>query len=295
MNFHILTLFPEMVENGLKTSIIGRAVAGGLLSIEAVNIRDFAFNKHQSVDDYPYGGGAGMLMQAEPVYLAYKDIEERIQKRIQNAKMQNAETEEQDAEVKVQNAGIQDAETVSPDKKLRVVYLSPQGKTFDQKMAEELAEEEDLVLLCGHYEGIDERVLEEIVTDYVSIGDYVSQEGNFRAMGHGRYDLKACAGRTGTMTSRQSLNHFRIICWNILSIPDRKSGTGKKFRPVLLSGHHANIEKWRREQSILRTYREKTDLLEKSSLTWKEKKWLEETVKEKTVHEEPEDVTECTN
>lgn len=112
MNFHILTLFPEMVENGLKTSIIGRAVAGGLLSIEAVNIRDFAFNKHQSVDDYPYGGGAGMLMQAEPVYLAYKDIEERIQKRIQNAKMQNAETEEQDAEVKVQNAGIQDAETV---------------------------------------------------------------------------------------------------------------------------------------------------------------------------------------
>ena len=102
MNFHILTLFPEMVENGLKTSIIGRAVAGGLLSIEAVNIRDFAFNKHQSVDDYPYGGGAGMLMQAEPVYLAYKDIEERIQKRIQNAKMQNAETEEQDAEVKVQ-------------------------------------------------------------------------------------------------------------------------------------------------------------------------------------------------
>ena len=92
MNFHILTLFPEMVENGLKTSIIGRAVAGGLLSIEAVNIRDFAFNKHQSVDDYPYGGGAGMLMQAEPVYLAYKDIEERIQKRIQNAKMQNAET-----------------------------------------------------------------------------------------------------------------------------------------------------------------------------------------------------------
>ena len=147
MNFHILTLFPEMVENGLKTSIIGRAVAGGLLSIEAVNIRDFAFNKHQSVDDYPYGGGAGMLMQAEPVYLAYKDIEERIQKRIQNAKMQNAETEEQDAEVKVQNAGIQDAETVSPDKKLRVVYLSPQGKTFDQKMAEELAEEEDLVFV----------------------------------------------------------------------------------------------------------------------------------------------------
>ena len=140
MNYHVLTLFPEMIENGMNTSITGRAITKGLLSLEAINIRDFAFNKHQSVDDYPYGGGAGMLMQAEPVYLAYKDIEERIQKRIQNAKMQNAETEEQDAEVKVQNAGIQDAETVSPDKKLRVVYLSPQGKTFDQKMAEELAE-----------------------------------------------------------------------------------------------------------------------------------------------------------
>ena len=154
MNFHILTLFPEMVENGLKTSIIGRAVAGGLLSIEAVNIRDFAFNKHQSVDDYPYGGGAGMLMQAEPVYLAYKDIEERIQKRIQNAKMQNAETEEQDAEVKVQNAGIQDAETVSPDKKLRVVYLSPQGKTFDQKMAENWQRKKILFCCAGIMKGL---------------------------------------------------------------------------------------------------------------------------------------------
>ena len=108
MNFHVLTLFPEMIEQGMHTSIIGRAIAGGYLSIDAINIRDYAFNKHQKVDDYPYGGGAGMLMQAEPVYLAYKDIEERIQKRIQNAKMQNAETEEQDAEVKVQNAGIQD-------------------------------------------------------------------------------------------------------------------------------------------------------------------------------------------
>lgn len=294
MNFHILTLFPEMVENGLKTSIIGRAVAGGLLSIEAVNIRDFAFNKHQSVDDYPYGGGAGMLMQAEPVYLAYKDIEERIQKRIQNAKMQNAETEEQDAEVKVQNAGIQDAETVSPDKKLRVVYLSPQGKTFDQKMAEELAEEEDLVLLCGHYEGIDERVLEEIVTDYVSIGDYVLTGGELPAM-----VMVDTISRlvTGVLHNDVSAE-FESFQDNLLEYPQYsrpEEWHGKKVPPVLLSGHHANIEKWRREQSILRTYERRPDLLEKSSLTWKEKKWLEETVKEKTVHEEPEDVTECTN
>ena len=294
MNFHILTLFPEMVENGLKTSIIGRAVAGGLLSIEAVNIRDFAFNKHQSVDDYPYGGGAGILMQAEPVYLAYKDIEERIQKRIQNAKMQNAETEEQDAEVKVQNAGIQDAETVSPDKKLRVVYLSPQGKTFDQKMAEELAEEEDLVLLCGHYEGIDERVLEEIVTDYVSIGDYVLTGGELPAMVMVDTISRLVPGVLHNDVSAE----FESFQDNLLEYPQYsrpEEWHGKKVPPVLLSGHHANIEKWRREQSILRTYERRPDLLEKSSLTWKEKKWLEETVKEKTVHEEPEDVTECTN
>ena len=294
MNFHILTLFPEMVEIGLKTSIIGRAVAGGLLSIEAVNIRDFAFNKHQSVDDYPYGGGAGMLMQAEPVYLAYKDIEERIQKRIQNAKMQNAETEEQDAEVKVQNAGIQDAETVSPDKKLRVVYLSPQGKTFDQKMAEELAEEEDLVLLCGHYEGIDERVLEEIVTDYVSIGDYVLTGGELPAMVMVDTISRLVPGVLHNDVSAE----FESFQDNLLEYPQYsrpEEWHGKKVPPVLLSGHHANIEKWRREQSILRTYERRPDLLEKSSLTWKEKKWLEETVKEKTVHEEPEDVTECTN
>ena len=281
MNFHILTLFPEMVENGLKTSIIGRAVAGGLLSIEAVN-------------DYPYGGGAGMLMQAEPVYLAYKDIEERIQKRIQNAKMQNAETEEQDAEVKVQNAGIQDAETVSPDKKLRVVYLSPQGKTFDQKMAEELAEEEDLVLLCGHYEGIDERVLEEIVTDYVSIGDYVLTGGELPAMVMVDTISRLVPGVLHNDVSAE----FESFQDNLLEYPQYsrpEEWHGKKVPPVLLSGHHANIEKWRREQSILRTYERRPDLLEKSSLTWKEKKWLEETVKEKTVHEEPEDVTECTN
>ena len=294
MNFHILTLFPEMVENGLKTSIIGRAVAGGLLSIEAVNIRDFAFNKHQSVDDYPYGGGAGMLMQAEPVYLAYKDIEERIQKRIQNAKMQNAETEEQDAEVKVQNAGIQDAETVSPDKKLRVVYLSPQGKTFDQKMAEELAEEEDLVLLCGHYEGIDERVLEEIVTDYVSIGDYVLTGGELPAMVMVDTISRLVPGVLHNDVSAE----FESFQDNLLEYPQYsrpEEWHGKKVPPVLLSGHHANIEKWRREHSTLRTYERRPELLEKSSLTWKEKKWLEETVKEKTVHEEPEDVTECTN
>ena len=123
MNYHVLTLFPEMIENGMNTSITGRAITKGLLSLEAINIRDFAFNKHQKVDDYPYGGGAGMLMQAEPVYLSYESIAERI------------------------------------GRKPRVIFLTPQGKTFNQDMAKEFALEEDLVFLCGHYEGIDERVL----------------------------------------------------------------------------------------------------------------------------------------
>ena len=161
MNFHILTLFPEMVMNGLNTSIIGRAVSKGLLSIEAVNIRDYAFNKHQSVDDYPYGGGAGMLMQAEPVYLAYEAVAQKIVE---------------------ESAVVRQGTEHTAGRKPRVVYLSPQGSVFTQKMAEELAQEEDLILLCGHYEGIDERVLEEIVTDYVSIGDYVLTGGELPAM-----------------------------------------------------------------------------------------------------------------
>ena len=240
MNFHILTLFPEMVMNGLHTSIIGRAVAKNLLSIEAINIRDYAFNKHQSVDDYPYGGGAGMLMQAEPVYLAYKAVEEKTEK-----------------------------------KKLRVVYLSPQGDTFTQKMAEELAQEEDLVLLCGHYEGIDERVLEEIVTDYVSIGDYVLTGGELPAMVMVDTISRLVPGVLHNDVSAE----FESFQDNLLEYPQYsrpEEWHGKKVPPVLLSGHHANIEKWRREQSILRTKERRPDLLEKCELTQKERKWLEE-------------------
>ena len=140
MNFHIMTLFPEMIENAMAVSITGRAVKAGHISVHAVNIRDYAANKHNRVDDYPYGGGAGMVMQAEPVYRCYLDIMAQCSEN-----------------------GI--------DKKIKVIYLSPQGKVFSQQMAQQYAEEDNLIFLCGHYEGIDERVLEEIVTDYVSIGD----------------------------------------------------------------------------------------------------------------------------
>ena len=238
MQFYIMTLFPEMVMQGLSTSIIGRAVNKGLLSIEAVNIRDYAFNKHNSVDDYPYGGGAGMLMQAEPVYQCYRALEEKM------------------------------------NKKPRVVYLSPQGKTFNQTMAEEFAQEEELVFLCGHYEGIDERVLEEIVTDYVSIGYYVLTGGELPAM----IMVDAISRLVPGVLHNDVSAEFESFQDNLLEYPQYSRPEmwhDKKVPEVLMSGHHANIEKWRREQSVIRTARNRPDLLEKAELTEKEREIAE--------------------
>ena len=237
MNFHILTLFPEMVMNGLSTSIIGRAMAKELLSIEAINIRDFAENKHNRVDDYTYGGGAGMLMQAGPVYGAYEHVLEKAKS------------------------------------KPRVIYLSPQGQTFSQAMAEEFAKEEELVFLCGHYEGIDERVLEEIVTDYVSIGDYVLTGGELPAM----VMIDAISRLVPGVLHNDVSAEFESFQDNLLEYPQYtrpEEWHGKKVPPVLLSGHHVNIEKWRREQSIIRTAERRPDLLEKAELTQKEKEMV---------------------
>ena len=235
MKFYIMTLFPDMVRDGLNTSIIGRAASKGLLSVDAINIRDYAFNKHQSVDDYPYGGGAGMLMQAEPVYQTYKALQEKTGK-----------------------------------KNLRTVFLSPQGKTFNQSMAEEFAKEEDLVFLCGHYEGIDERVLEEIVTDYVSIGDYVLTGGELPAM-----IMVDCISRLipGVLHNDVSAE-FESFQDNLLEYPQYSRPEvwhEKAVPPILMSGHHANIEKWRREQSVIRTAKNRPDLLAKAELTEAEK------------------------
>ena len=275
MNFHILTLFPEMVMSGLNTSIIGRAAARGLLSIEAVNIRDYAFNKHQSVDDYPYGGGAGMLMQAEPVYLAYKAVEDQILARAAQAECTGELKGLEQAESAEQTVSAVQAEEATEKKKLRVVYLSPQGDTFSQEMAEELAKEEDLILLCGHYEGIDERVLEEIVTDYVSIGDYVLTGGELPAMVMVDTISRLVPGVLHNDVSAE----FESFQDHLLEYPQYsrpEEWHGKKVPEVLLSGHHANIEKWRRQQSILRTRERRPDLFEKCELTEKEKRWLAE-------------------
>ena len=250
MHFYIMTLFPDMVMNGLNTSIIGRAMEKGLLSIDAVNIRDYAFNKHHSVDDYPYGGGAGMLMQAEPVYQTYLAVESMI--------------------LEKENGG----ESQEPKKKPRLVYLSPQGKTFDQEMAEEFAKEEELIFLCGHYEGIDERVLEEIVTDYVSIGDYVLTGGELPAM----IMVDAISRLIPGVLHNDVSAEFESFQDHLLEYPQYSRPEiwhDKKVPEVLMSGHHANIEKWRREQSVLRTAKNRPDLLEKAELTDKEREMVQ--------------------
>lgn len=224
-----------MVMDGLNTSIIGRAIEAGLLEINAVNIRDYSTNKHMKVDDYPYGGGAGLVMQPEPVYRAYKDLEKDMKK------------------------------------KPRVVYLTPQGTTFHQEMAKELAKEEELVFLCGHYEGIDERVLEEIVTDYVSIGDYVLTGGELPAMVMIDSISRLVPGVLHNDDSAGDESFCKMGCLNIHSITRPPVFLDKEVPEVLLSGHHENIRKWRHEQSVKRTKERRPDLWEAYEKEMKEK------------------------
>lgn len=233
MRFHILTLFPEMVLEGLNTSILGRAAEAGYIDVQAINIRDYTLNKHKKVDDYPYGGGAGMLMQAQPVY----DCFQAVCRNIQN--------------------------------KPRVVYVTPQGAVFNQKMAADFAKEEDLILLCGHYEGIDERVLLEIVTDYVSIGDYVLTGGELPAM----VMVDAISRLVPGVLNNKESAEFESFQEDLLEYPQYsrpEEWNGKRVPDILLSGHHANIEKWRREQAVKRTKTRRPDLYER---------WYEKNVK----------------
>ena len=238
MNYHVLTLFPEMIEQGMHTSIIGRAMEKGLLSLDAVNIRDFSTDKHKRVDDYIYGGGAGLLMQAEPVYQAYLSVKEKIGK--------------------------------AP----RVIYMTPQGQVFHQKLAEELAQEEDLVFLCGHYEGIDERVLEEIVTDNVSIGDYVLTGGELPAM----VMIDAISRHVPGVLNNEDSAGEDSFSNQLLEYPQYSRPEvwhDKQVPPVLLSGHHGKVDAWRRDQSLLRTFQRRPELLEQADLSEQDWKFLE--------------------
>lgn len=232
MNFYVMTLFPEMIEQGLNTSIIGRAMEKELLTINAVNIRDYTLDKHKRVDDYPYGGGAGMLMAVEPVVRTFDAIRE-------------------DIKIKTGN-----------EQRPRVIYVTPWGKPFHQEMAREFAKEENLVFLCGHYEGIDERALEEVATDFVSIGDYVLTGGELPAM----VMIDAISRLIPGVLNNKDSAEYESFSGNLLEHPQYTRPevyNGRKVPEVLLSGHHANIEKWKKEQSLLRTQKYRPDLLEK--------------------------------
>jgi len=241
MDFYVMTLFPGIINNVMGESITGRAIKSGYINVNAVDIRDFVFNKHKRVDDYPYGGGAGMVIQAEPVYLCYQHICDEIKK-------------------------TQQEDTALP----RVIYLTPQGKTFNQEMAEMYSQEESLVFLCGHYEGIDERVIEEIVTDYVSIGDYVLTGGELPAL----VMMDAISRFVPGVLNNCSSAYKESFTGNLLEYPQYtrpEEWRGKKVPPVLLSGHHKKLEEWYRKQSVIRTALMRPDLLEKAELTQEER------------------------
>lgn len=237
MNFHVLTLFPEMVEQGVNTSITGRAIQNNLISVNAINIRDFAGNKYGQVDDYPYGGGAGMVMQPGPVYRSYESVVEKI--------------------------------GYAP----RVLYMTPQGKVFNQGMAEEFAKEKDIVFLCGHYEGIDERVLEMIVTDNVSIGDYVLTGGELPSM----VMIDAISRLVPGVLNNEVSSEFESFNDNLLEYPQYTRPAKfmeKDVPPILLSGDHGKVDRWRRNQSILRTMERRPDLMEKAKLDKEDRKFI---------------------
>ncbi|MCR4704721.1 MAG: tRNA (guanosine(37)-N1)-methyltransferase TrmD [Lachnospiraceae bacterium] len=222
MVFHVLTLFPEMIEGCMQTSITGRAIEKGLLTLDVRNIRDYTLDKHGKVDDYTYGGGAGMLMQAQPVYDAWNSI---------------------------------------PGKGIRTIYLTPQGRTFDQKMAADFASEEELIFLCGHYEGIDERVLEETVTDYVSIGDYVLTGGELPAMVMMDTISRLLPGVLHNDDSADTESFQNgLLEYPQYSRPEEWHG--KKVPAILLSGDHKKVDEWRLEQSEKRTQERRPDLYE---------------------------------
>ena len=238
MRFDILTLFPEMFEAVLDHSIIGRAKDKGILDLRYVQIRDFAYNKHRQVDDYPYGGGMGMVMQPEPIFLAHQSVCEGL------------------------------------DYRPKTIYLSPQGKPFRQGTAKRLAKEKHLILLCGHYEGVDQRVLDELVDMEISLGDFVLTGGELAAMAVVDATARLIPGVLKSEEAFSEESHFsglleypqytRPEVWHNHSVPE-----------ILLSGHHKNIAAWKREMSIKATFQKRRGMLAKAKLSEAEKQLVQ--------------------
>jgi tRNA (guanine37-N1)-methyltransferase len=225
MKFDVLTLFPDTFNMVMRESIIGRAQENGFVEVNAINIRDYSKDKHKKVDDYPFGGGNGMVMTCQPVIDAYHDVTKEL------------------------------------ENKPRVIFMSPQGRVLTQQLASELSKEQHLILLCGHYEGIDERIIEELVDEEISIGDYVLTGGELPAM-----VLIDCVSRLipGVLSNEGSYSdesHYN----GLLEYPQYTRPAdynGRKVPDILLSGHHANIDKWRIQQSLERTKQKRPDLYE---------------------------------
>ncbi len=229
MKIEILTLFPEMCESVLGESIIGRAREKGSVEISCTNIRDYTKDKHKRVDDTPYGGGMGMLMQTQPIYDCYMDICNKV------------------------------------GKKVHLIYMSPQGKVLDQQRVKELSKLDNIAILCGHYEGVDERLIEEIVDEEISIGDYILTGGELPALVLADSISRMLPGVLSNDESFMNESHYD----GLLEYPQYTrpyEWHGKQVPDILLSGHHANIEKYRREQSLTRTYLRRPDMLSKSKL-----------------------------
>lgn len=238
MNYYVLTLFPEMIYNGLNHSIIKRAIQKNIININCINIRDFSNNKHNRVDDYAYGGGAGMVIKPEPVYNAYLSIKDKIKEGT------------------------------------KVLYMTPQGKVFNQKMAQDLSKEKDLIILCGHYEGIDERVIEEIVTDEISIGDFILTGGELPAM----MVIDAVCRLIPNVLGKEESFLNESFSDNLLEYPNYTRPfifNDKQVPNILLSGNHKKIEQWKKEQSLIRTFKKRPELLKKYNMTQDEKRFLE--------------------
>ena len=246
MHFYIMTLFPEMFPGIMDASILGRAKTQGLLEWEAVNIRDYTLDKHMKVDDYPYGGGAGMVMQAEPIYRCYEALKQKMK---------------------------------PEPKKKRVIYVTPQGHVFDQKMAEDFAKEEELVFLCGHYEGVDQRAIDLVVDEEISLGDFVLTGGEVAAMALidavARY-VPGVLG-SGESTEEESFSD------GLLEYPQYtrpRVFEGREVPEVLLGGDHAKIRDWRRRQALLATLRARPDLFASAPMTDRERLWALDAAKE---------------
>ncbi|HZG77404.1 MAG TPA: tRNA (guanosine(37)-N1)-methyltransferase TrmD [Paenibacillus sp.] len=256
MRFDVLTLFPEMFAGMFTTSILGKAQEKGIVSLHAINFREFSGNKHHTVDDYPYGGGGGMVLKAEPIFNAVEHV------------------------VAAARAEAGDRDVRPP----RVVLMCPQGETYTQKKAEEFAREDHLILICGHYEGYDERIREHLVTDEISIGDYVLTGGEIAACAVVDSVTRLLPGALGNELSSVTDSYST----GLLEHPHYTRPAeyrGWKVPDVLISGHHVNVDAWRREQSLYRTWRRRPDLLERAELTDKERKLIARWNEEKTEEE----------